>query len=116
VLIEAVSRGLPDCETRALTFVSLVACNSLLIFVNRSFSSSITVAFRRPNPALWVVLAATAALLAITLVLPSVRSLFAFGPLSLSDFGRVLAVAVATIGLLEVVKRSRDYDSDMRSD
>lgn len=52
VLIEAVSRGLPDSETRALTFVSLVTCNSLLIFVNRSFSSSIIVAFRRLNHAL----------------------------------------------------------------
>ena len=104
VYAEAISRGLSDSETRALTFVSLVTCNFFLIFVNRSFSSSIIVAFRRPNAALWVVLAATAILLSVSLGAASVRTLFAFAPLSGADFTRVLAVGIATIGFLELIK------------
>ena len=104
VFAEAISRRLPDSETRALAFVSLVTCNSLLIFVNRSFSSSIIVAFRRPNAALWVVLATTAILLAVSLGAPSVRTLFAFAPMSAADFTRVLVAGIATIGLLELIK------------
>jgi Ca2+-transporting ATPase len=104
VLAEAVSRNVPDSETRALTFISLVTCNLLLIFVNRSFSASIIVAFQRPNPALWLVLAATATLLALSLYVPAIRSVFAFNSPNAADFVRVLLVAVATIAFLEPVK------------
>ena len=104
VFAEAISRRLPDSETRALAFVSLVTCNLLLIFVNRSFSSSLIIALRRPNSALWVVLAATAILLAVSLGVPPVRTLFAFGPMSAADFARVLVAGIATIGLLEFIK------------
>lgn len=101
---EAISRGIPDSEARAVAFVSLVTCNCLLIFVNRTFGSSIIVSVRRPNPALWVVLAATAVLLGISLAIPPVRSLFAFDSMTAADFLRVLAVGIATIGLLEPAK------------
>lgn len=104
VLIESFRRGLPDAETRALTFVSLVACDSVLIFVNRSFSSSLTVAFLRPNRALGVVLAATAVLLTVTLAVPPVRTLFGFAQISAIDFVRVVTVVIATIAVLETVK------------
>jgi Ca2+-transporting ATPase len=104
LLAEAVSRKLPDTEIRALTFVSLVICNQLLIFVNRSFSSSIVLAFQRPNHALWSVFAATAILLGVSLYVGPVRSIFNFGSLSATDVVRVLVVAVATIGVLEPIK------------
>jgi Ca2+-transporting ATPase len=104
VFVEAIWRSLPESETRALTFVSLVTWNLLLIFVNRSFSSSIIDAFRRPNAALWVVLATTAILLATSLSVPSVRPLFAFAPMSAADLARVFFAGIATIGLLELIK------------
>jgi hypothetical protein len=50
------------------------------------------------------VLATTAALLAASLALSPVRSLFAFDSLSGGDFIRLSAVAIATIGLLELTK------------
>jgi len=53
-----------------LTFISVVMCNLLLIFINRSFSSWIIVAFQHSNPALWLVLAATAILLAASVYVP----------------------------------------------
>jgi hypothetical protein len=62
------------------------------------------VALRRPNPELWLVLGVTAALLAVSLYIPAVRSVFAFGSLSAADFVRVLIVGVATIGFLEIMK------------
>jgi P-type Ca2+ transporter type 2C len=66
IMVEAIWTGVPDSEVRALTFVSLVICNWLLVFVNRSFSSSIVLAFIRPNAALWIVFAITAVLLGIS--------------------------------------------------
>jgi P-type Ca2+ transporter type 2C len=116
VLSEAVARKLPAPEIRALTFVSLVTCNLLLIFVNRSFSSSIIVAVRRPNPALWLVVTYTATLLLVSLYIPAVRSIFAFGSLAAGDFVRVLIIAVATIGFLEPIKgavRSRWFGASL---
>jgi P-type Ca2+ transporter type 2C len=98
------ARGVADSEARALTFASLVTGNLLLIFVNRSFSSSIIVALRRPNAALWPVLAATAALLGISLAVPAIRSLFMFAPMGAVDLALVLAVGVATIAFLELIK------------
>ncbi|HLI81427.1 MAG TPA: cation-translocating P-type ATPase C-terminal domain-containing protein, partial [Candidatus Binataceae bacterium] len=104
VFVEAIARGLPDGETRALVFVALVVCNSLLIFVNRSYRASVITALVRPNLALWIVLAATAILLALSLSITSIRELFTFAPLSTADFARVLAAAVATIAPLEIAK------------
>lgn len=104
ILAEAVSRNLPDSETRALTFISLVTCNLFLIFVNRSFSSSIIVALRRPNRAMWLVLVMTTILLAVSLYVPAVCSIFAFGRVSTANFIRVLLVGVAVIGFLEPIK------------
>jgi Ca2+-transporting ATPase len=57
--------GLPEADSRAITFVSLVSTNMGLILVNRSHSASIATAFRRANAALWRVLATATALLAL---------------------------------------------------
>jgi Ca2+-transporting ATPase len=104
VLAEAVNRRLPDAQTRALAFTTLVTCNLLLVFVNRCFSSSIVLAFGRRNAALWVVLITTAVLLAAGLGVPPVRTLFAFAPMSAADYVRVLLAGIATLGLLESIK------------
>ena len=52
IYLVALARGMPEAEVRALTFFSLVITIVGLIFVNRSFSTSLITAFRRPNPAL----------------------------------------------------------------
>jgi Ca2+-transporting ATPase len=104
VLVEAHWRGIAEPRARALTFASLVLCDMVLIFANRSFSSSIVLTFLRPNFALWLALAAAAALLAITLAVPPVRALFAFAPLSASDLARLPVVALAAIGFFVLLK------------
>ena len=50
VLLAGVARSMPEDELRALMFTTLVLINVSLILVNRSFSSSLLVAFRRPMP------------------------------------------------------------------
>jgi Ca2+-transporting ATPase len=57
IYVIALRSGLPEDEVRSLTFVSLVFTNFGLIFANRSFSASLLSALRRPNAALWQVLA-----------------------------------------------------------
>lgn len=70
-------------QVRALTFASLVFCIVSLIFVDRSLSSSLVTAIRRPNRALAVVLPMAACLLAIILLWQPARILFGFGALPL---------------------------------
>ncbi len=103
--VGALRLGMPENEARTLTFVSLVATNIGLILVNRSFSTSLLAAFRRPNPALWRVIAATAALLALALAWPPASSLFRFGPLHAGDLGICLGAGFAVLAGLELVKR-----------
>ena len=43
-------------------------------------------------------------LLTLSLALPSIRVLFQFAPIDEADISRVLVAAVATIGLLELIK------------
>jgi Ca2+-transporting ATPase len=104
IFIYALRRGMPADEVRALTFVVLVFCVASLVLVNRSFSSSLVVAIRRPNPALAWIFAAVAAILALGLLEPFVRSLFRFGPLHGDDIGLMLAAAAAVLIVLEFAK------------
>ncbi len=104
VLAVGVKVGLPDDRVRALTFLSLVAGNFALIIVNRSFGTSIFVALANPNPAFWLVLSATVAMLAAVMGVPAIRELFRFGSMTSSDFGVVAGVTAAAVTLLEAIK------------
>ena len=104
VLAVGVKVGLSADRVRALTFLSLVPGNFALIIVNRAFATSIFVALASPNPAFWLVLSATIAMLAAAVGIPAVRELFRFGSMAWGDFGVVAGVAVAAATLLEVIK------------
>jgi Ca2+-transporting ATPase len=104
IYLAALSQGMPDTEVRALTFFSLVLSIIGLIFVNRSFSASAWVTLRRHNLALRWVLAAVAAMLATTLLWPTARTLFRFGPLHMVDLAIVLGAGVFLLVFLEAMK------------
>jgi len=89
---------------RALLFVALVATNFGLILLNRSFSSSLLTALRRPNPALWRVLGLTATALAVVLYLPAARELFQFATPPLRSLLPALVCGLAALVLLERTK------------
>jgi Ca2+-transporting ATPase len=104
IFVVALDRGMPEAEVRALTFFSLVVTIASLIFVNRSFSSSLIKALRRPNPALAWVLVAVTTMLGLTLLWPFASSLFRFGPLHLDDLAVTLGAGVMVLLFLEILK------------
>lgn len=107
LFLGASARGMPADEVRALTFFALVLSVVGLILVSRSFSASLVAAVRRPNPVLAWILAAVAALLALSLLVPPVRRLFDFGPLHWDDLGLALLPAATVMVVLELAKMAR---------
>ena len=104
IFLIALQRGMPDDEVRALTFISLVLSIVSLILINRSFSTSLVAAFRRPNPALaWILLAVTA-ILALSLFWPAASALFRFGPLHADDLALTIAAGIVVLIVLESLK------------
>ncbi|HSW14704.1 MAG TPA: cation transporting ATPase C-terminal domain-containing protein [Solimonas sp.] len=87
-----------------LVFVALVAPNIGLIFLNRSYSASLLSALRRPNRALWQVLALTTLALSTVLLLPPVRELFRFALPPAAGLLAALLCGAAALILLEAAK------------
>jgi Ca2+-transporting ATPase len=104
IYLVALWRGMPEAEVRALTFFSLVLTIVSLIFVNRSFSSSLATALRRPNRALVWVLLAVVAMLSLTLLWPFASGLFHFGPLHLDDLVVAAGAGAFLLVFLEGLK------------
>jgi len=104
VLLLAHRNGMPDDELRALVFFTLVSVIVSLVFVNRSFSSSLREALLRPNRVLLLVIAIVIAVLATSLTLSPIAALFKFGPLHADDLALTAAAAVTTLIVLELSK------------
>jgi Ca2+-transporting ATPase len=104
IFVLALMRGIAEDEVRALSFFALVLAIVSLIFVNRSFSTSIVTAFRRPNPALLVVLLGVTTMMSLTLLLPFASDLFRFGPLHLDDLALTLGAGALVLIVLELLK------------
>ncbi len=104
IYVTALIRGLPEAEVRALTFFSLVTTITGLIFVNRSFSASLTDALLRPNVALTRVLTAVASILGLSLLWPWATALLRFGPLHALDLAVTLGAFLGLLVVLEFLK------------
>jgi Ca2+-transporting ATPase len=85
-------------------FTSLVLTNASLILVNRSFSSSLVNAVRRPNLFLWLLLTPVAVLLTIALTWPPAMELFRFGPFHADDLAVSVAAALGVLLIMEAIK------------
>ena len=94
----------PADEVRALAFVTLVGANIALIFVNRTFSSSLRAALGRPNRLLAWGLGITIALIAMILSWPDAASFLRPGAVARE---RPVAVPGASAGLLVVLEFSK---------
>jgi P-type Ca2+ transporter type 2C len=75
-----------------------------LIFVNRSFSTSLVTALLRPNSALGWVLLVVPTMLGLTLLWPFARGLFRFGPLHWDDLALTLGAGALVLVGLELLK------------
>jgi Ca2+-transporting ATPase len=104
VMVTANAYGMPENEVRALTFFSLVFVILSLIFVNRSFSTSLVEAFTRPNRTLAVIVTFVAAVLTVSLAWRVAADLFRFGPLHADDLAVTIAAALISLVLLELSK------------
>ncbi len=104
IFIIASKRGMPADEVRALAFFSLIMAIFSLIFVNRSFSTSLLTALRRPNQTLALVLLAVVTMLSLTLLWPIARNLFRFGPLHWDDLALTLGAGALVLVFLEILK------------
>lgn len=97
-------RDMAEDELRALMFTSLVLINASLILVNRSFSSSLVGAIRRPNLFLWLLLTPVAVLLAVALMWPPAMQLFRFGPFHIHDLAVSMVAALGVLLIMEAIK------------
>lgn len=104
IFVFASYHGMPSDEARALAFFSLTFSIISLILVNRSFSTSLATAIRRPNPVLGWIFAAVAVILTLSLRVLAIRLLFHFGPLHWNDLALTFGVALAVLTLLELAK------------
>jgi P-type Ca2+ transporter type 2C len=104
VYIGAIRMDQPHEDVRALAFVSLVGVNIALIFVNRTFTSSLRSALFRPNKILWWGLGAAGGVIALILSWSSARQFFGLGQLHGDDLGVCLAATVISLLVLELAK------------
>ncbi|MGZ5124975.1 MAG: cation-translocating P-type ATPase [Burkholderiales bacterium] len=108
----AAKAGYPEDQIRAIGFAAIVFGNVFLILAARSSDRSIIATLMRPNPALWWVIIATIAALALVLYVPPVAELFrlqALGPgalLTALAAGGVALLSVEAVKLLRRVGRA----------
>jgi P-type Ca2+ transporter type 2C len=111
----ALYRGEPATNARALTFSTLVIANLILILANRSWTRIIVSTLRAPNPALWWVVGGAIVVLALSVYVPFLRSLFRFSVLHLTDIGICLAAGVASLLWFEAWKVARNWRTATRN-
>ena len=104
VYIHAQTSGMREDEVRALTFTTLVLSVIALIFVDRSFSSSLIEAFTRGNRALTAVLLTVFTVMALSLFWPPAAALFRFAPISWTGLGLAATAAACLLVILEGLK------------
>jgi Ca2+-transporting ATPase len=96
--------GNSEPDIRSLTFVALLFSNLGLIWSNRSWSVSIPLTLKRPNPALWWVTASALAAVSLALYVPQLRQIFRFEALHTVDIALSAAAALAGITWFEAYK------------
>ncbi len=96
--------GMKEDALRALIFISLVLMNISLILINRSFKSSLTDAFLKPNKSLWILVGAVIAMLTLALSWQPARTLFHFGQLQLNEIAICILSSLFCMVILEMLK------------
>ena len=99
-----VTGGMSAPEARAMAFAAVVVGNIGLILSNRSQRTALTTMLRRPNAALWYVIAGALVGLGLVLYVPALRDIFQLAPLNAFQLSASAAVAIASIAVLESYK------------
>jgi Ca2+-transporting ATPase len=115
VLATALYRGETATNARALAFTTLVIANLMLILANRSWTRIIVSSLRAPNPALWWVVGGAVVVLALSIYVPFLRSLFRFSVLHLTDIAICFAAGGASLLWFEAWKVARNWTTAIRA-
>ncbi len=105
IFLAALSRGMPEDDVRALSFVALVSANFALVLGNRSLRESIFASLTRPNRLLWLALGANFATLCVLFLVPYASRLFRFGALHTHDVVIAASAGMVLLVLFDVSKR-----------
>ncbi len=96
---------LPDRKARACGFMALVLVNLGLLLMHRSHGGNLAAALRTANGAFWVIVACALAMLAATLYVAPLATIFNFAPPG--PIGLVLGLAPAMLLILVLGAASR---------
>jgi Ca2+-transporting ATPase len=96
--------GLGAEESRAFAFTTIVIANLGLIFVNRSWSSTVIATLKRPNRALWWVTGGGLFFLGLSLTQDVLRELFQFAQLDLMDIAVAVAAGLVSVFWFDIAK------------
>jgi Ca2+-transporting ATPase len=107
IYLYGMMQGLSEDELRTLSFVTIVVANLALICTNRSWSESIAATFRKPNTAFWWVIGGTVFFLGAVLIVPGLRGLFQFAPVSPEYLLICIAGGVFSVAWFELYKIMR---------
>jgi Ca2+-transporting ATPase len=100
----AIQAGYTEAEVRAIGFAAIVFGNLFLILATRSSERSIFAVLTRPNAALWWVIVAALAALALALYVPPVAQIFRFEALSAGALLAALAAGAVALLAVEALK------------
>lgn len=104
VLGYVVQHGVTEEAARALTFSTLVIGNLGLILVNRSWRYTILRTLNKPNAALWWVMGGAFGFLSLALMLPFLREVFHFSPISAREFVLCIMAGLGSVIWFEFYK------------
>jgi len=82
IYLYGMMQGLSEDELRTISFITIVVANLALICTNRSWTESMVATFKKPNKAFWWVIGGTVFFLGAVLLVPGLRALFQFAPVS----------------------------------
>ena len=107
IFLFALYLGKGEAEARALSFVTLVFANVLLILTNLSWKDNFVRIMREAHRTFWWVGAGALAVMALTLYVPFFREVFHFGVLHLKDLVFSFAAGAISLAWFEVLKFTR---------
>lgn len=111
----AVHQGYGEALTRTMVFTDLVVANILLTLVNRSFYYSFRTTLKYKNGRVLFIIAVTAVILALQLLLPPLTAFFEFERLTFSQFLISAGTGIVSVSWFELVKYAR-RKSDRKND
>jgi Ca2+-transporting ATPase len=101
------AQGVPEAQARATAFVTLVCADLALIFANRSAGHTTLELLRRPNAALWLIVAGTLAALATVIHLTAAAEIFRFASPTPGQTALAAIAGLASVAWYDVVKVRR---------